>query len=574
MKRQIVVFRATLVLLCYSLIFGFNINLFTKDYEYFECINSNNNPIKKPFANLVNLTATNNYDTISDIFSQVIEYDLLTMTGSIGKNTRFTKEKTIQMNTPPFIDTFEKESVLKTSYPFPPDDREKVTSTSSYPWSTICKLFITAEDGTEFIGSGFIVDEFHILTCGHCIYIHENGGWVDEVEVIPGMDGTYEPFGSAYATYYRTYTGWTDYEMPEHDWAMVTLDRNIGGLTGWMGIRTASSTSSIYTGTLNTAGYPYDLDNGNSMYYDSDTGEGAGEYNHWYWMDTAGGQSGSPVWQKDSDGSRYVLSINAYEDENGEYANMGTRINYDKFDQINSWLEEDSPSAPVDKAELLDAGFYSDISTTSVISGETIFSIYCDVKNEGTATASSFKVNYYASVNSSITPTDYLLGTTTVYDLDPFEYKSANWSGVFPRNIPEGYYYIGWIIDADNEIDELDEDNNIEFDYSFYINVETRDTYDPMDLIYIPIIIAVAVILVVFVVSFVLTKRKYPDLEIFFPSGEAIPTYKPESEPIPQQKHSTTDQNIIKFCPNCGQRVMRQIQRFCITCGFEFQKFK
>ena len=556
-----------MLLLSCSLIFSLNINPFIENYEFSGSNNSNRKLINKPIANVINSTSINNYDTSSSIFSHVIEYDLLSMTESIGEDSGSAKEKTTHPSIPPSIDLIENEYIphpkgefsdLKTAYPFPPDDREKITSTSSYPWSTICKLFITAENGSEYIGSGFIVDEFHILTCGHCIYIHESGGWVDEVEVVPGMDGAYEPFGSAYATYFRTSTRWTDDEMEEHDWALVTLDRNIGSLTGWMGIQTDSFTSPIYTGTLHTAGYPGDINNGYSMYYDSDSGEDADEYSHWYWMDTAGGQSGSPVWLEDEQGDPYVLSIHAYEYENGEYANMGTRINDDKFDQIISWLEEDSPSAPVDKAELLDVGYYSNISTTSVFSGETIFSIYCDVKNEGTATASSFKVNYYASVDSLITTTDYLIGTTIIYDLDPFEYMSADWSGIFPANITDGYYYIGWIIDADNEIDELDESNNIVFDVSFYIEVETRDTFDPMVFIFIPVIIAIAVIIVVVAVGIILMKRK---------SSKAKPPYKPSLESIQQQKYPTTHQEIIKFCPNCGKSVISQTQRFCITCG-------
>ena len=50
---------------------------------------------------------------------------------------------------------------------FPPDDRQKITNTNEYPWSSICKLYITADDGTKWIGSGAIIDEFHILTAGH-----------------------------------------------------------------------------------------------------------------------------------------------------------------------------------------------------------------------------------------------------------------------------------------------------------------------------------------------------------------------------------------------------------------------
>ena len=86
------------------------------------------------------------------------------------------------------------------------------------------KLYITAGDATTWIGSGAIIDKFHVLTAGHNVYSHDNGGRALSVEVIPGMDGTYEPFGSAMVTDMRSYTGWTQDEMAEHDWAVLTLD--------------------------------------------------------------------------------------------------------------------------------------------------------------------------------------------------------------------------------------------------------------------------------------------------------------------------------------------------------------
>ncbi len=96
---------------------------------------------------------------------------------------------------------------------FPPDDRERITNTDEYPWSSICKLYITAADNTKWIGSGAIIDEFHVLTAGHNVYSHDNGGWASSVEVVPGMDGTYEPFGSAMVIDMRSYTGWTEDEI-------------------------------------------------------------------------------------------------------------------------------------------------------------------------------------------------------------------------------------------------------------------------------------------------------------------------------------------------------------------------
>ena len=82
---------------------------------------------------------------------------------------------------------------------FPPDDRQRITNTDEYPWTSITKLYITSEDDTRWIGSGAIIDEFHVLTAGHNVYLHDNGGWVSSVEVIPEMDGSYEPFGSSYS---------------------------------------------------------------------------------------------------------------------------------------------------------------------------------------------------------------------------------------------------------------------------------------------------------------------------------------------------------------------------------------
>ncbi|MDX1797554.1 MAG: trypsin-like peptidase domain-containing protein [Candidatus Lokiarchaeia archaeon] len=312
--------------------------------------------LASPFIfTLTNMDHTNfaQNNTIStkyslDNISSTVGYNVLTHSEEIEYFTNTRDKDSFQNTIPSYLgdntnynNTFENEG-LQMSYVFPPDGRVKITDTSSYPWSSICKLEITAADKSLFIGSGAIIDPYHVLTCGHCIYIHDHGGWVSQVRVIPGQAGQARPFGIAFATYYRTYNEWIQSEAPQHDWALITLDRTIGNQTGWMGRKTALYTDPIYIGTLYTAGYPGDLDNGEYMYYDSDVGDRADNFNHWYWMDTAGGQSGSPVWEE-VNGSYYILTINAYEYENGTDANFGTRLNQDKFDQLNIWLGEDTP---------------------------------------------------------------------------------------------------------------------------------------------------------------------------------------------------------------------------------------
>lgn len=62
-------------------------------------------------------------------------------------------------------------SQLSTSNIVGADNRERVTPTTSYPWSAIVKLYMTW--GTDiYIGSGAMIDKNHVLTAGHCVYSH------------------------------------------------------------------------------------------------------------------------------------------------------------------------------------------------------------------------------------------------------------------------------------------------------------------------------------------------------------------------------------------------------------------
>jgi len=580
MRRQKLVLHIILFFFFSSLLLGFNLKYFSNDItNQIKCYSNSDNFTNTRVCSSEDLIVNNMNEPLAHYLNpvinnplQTIEYNLATKTEKLGNNDSILTTQ-LQPIIPSFTGTlnedyiFEESPIVKMSYPFPPDDRQKVTSTSSYPWRTICKLFITAQDNTQFIGSGFIVDEFHILTCGHCIYIHENGGWVSEVEVIPGMDGSFTPYGVAYATDYRTYTGWTESEMVEHDWALVTLDRNIGSYTGWMGRMTEGSSSSIYTGILNIAGYPVDLDNGYSMYFDSDDGEAADEYNHWFWMDTAPGQSGSPVWIYDGD-NRYVISINTYEYENGAYANMGTRINNEKYNRLNTWLSEDSSSSPLDKPDLVDRGYDASINTDYVVAKETVFNIFSEVLNVGTASASSFEIDFYASKDTFLTGNDYLIGSVTIDGLAPYEYINADWSGVLP-NMPTGYYNIGWKIDADNDIDELDENNNIVFDYYLQIYVKGKQDNSLITYILIPIFIAIGAVLAV-AISIAIIRRRIPDLDIFLPLDEISTSVKPAPEPELSQQQSFIPQQSIKYCPYCGQKIIGEKRKFCKYCGSKF----
>jgi V8-like Glu-specific endopeptidase len=339
----------------------------------------------------------------------------------------------------------------------PEDDREVVHSTESYPWRTIAKLHVDFPDGSGGGCTGFFVDEFHILTAGHCVFDHADGqGWATSITVIPGQDGEYDPYYRAYATQLRSYTGWTEDGNVYHDWGMVTLDRNVGAFVGWMG-RYTTTDMPYYEGGFNSAGYPGDLDDGIYLYRDYDTGTLGTEYEHYYQIDTGHGQSGMPIY-KLSDGNRYVTTVHT-QGIRVYVANSGTRLNQDKFDRVNTWRTSDTP--PTDYPDMIDegpddSGFYPD----TVVRGETAFHAFCAVRNIGTASAGGFYVDLYASWNDIISPIDHLLGRVRVSGMAPFDWVVITANFTFPSSVPAGDYYIGAVIDGDEEVDERSEGNN------------------------------------------------------------------------------------------------------------------
>jgi V8-like Glu-specific endopeptidase len=356
------------------------------------------------------------------------------------------------------------------------DNRIRITPTTSYPWSTIVKLFITWGAYNTY-GTGVLIDENHVLTAGHCVYSHSRGGWADNIKVVPGADNGNEPYGHAWAIDVRSFSKWINDEDGEHDFALITLDRDIGSQTGWMELYTSIPSNPIYSGTLNTAGYPYDLDNGNNMYWTSENGGYTNEYNHFFYLDIEGGQSGSPVWTYDGT-NRYVISI-VTTGWIGLNINYGTRINRNKLDCINNWIAADDTFT--DKPDLRsESNSFAGFNPILGGSGLTNLDIWCKVINIGTNTPSTFTVSYYASLDTTFSTDDYLIGTDTIAFLTPTDSTDSQWSGLIPNNIPSGEYYIGWILDVYNDIDEFNENNNWNFIWDYKLMIDASPPINPI----------------------------------------------------------------------------------------------
>ncbi|MFK7937180.1 MAG: CARDB domain-containing protein, partial [Saprospiraceae bacterium] len=109
------------------------------------------------------------------------------------------------------------------------------------------------------------------------------------------------------------------------------------------------------------------------------------------------------------------------------------------------------------------------------VNGSTITISNLKIRNQGSATAGTFKVGYYLSTNTIISTNDYLVGTDVITSLDPnatsTEYFSINLSST---DIPEGTYYVGIIADNEDVVDESDEENNNCF-YSTQVTITSSN---------------------------------------------------------------------------------------------------
>lgn len=361
---------------------------------------------------------------------------------------------------------------------FGPDSRTQVTGTTTFPWRAIGRVHTG--------GSGAMISPFHVLTAGHVVHSGGSGGvWYNDLQVDLGQASQYDrPYGEADWTYVRSYTGWTQNADWSWDWAVITLDRNIGNYTGWFGREWHSSTG-YYDGlTVNTAGYPGDQPFGTMWFASGPVGYGTST--HFYYngtMDTAGGQSGSPVWRYDGT-NRYILGVHAYGD-GGDGYNKAVRQTEGKFNNTGDWVAADT--APTDRPDLVD---YDDWYNTNyayftpdpVTHGQQM-TLRSVVRNNGTAAAGSFNVAFYASTNSIISTGDYLLGSVNIGSLGAFAWADAIATVNVSPSIPAGSYYVGWIIDSGGSQTEYLESNNTAYISGnlLLINAISADAYEAND---------------------------------------------------------------------------------------------
>ncbi len=130
-------------------------------------------------------------------------------------------------------------------------------NTTTFPFRAICRLIITASDNTRWYGTGFLIGTRTVITAGHCVYLHEHGGWARSIEVIPGLSDESRPYGSAVSRIFKSVAGWTKEKSRNLDYAAIILPNNsqLGSQTGTFGFSVLKD-ELLETATLNIADYP------------------------------------------------------------------------------------------------------------------------------------------------------------------------------------------------------------------------------------------------------------------------------------------------------------------------------
>ncbi len=220
------------------------------------------------------------------------------------------------------------------------DGRVRVADTTVYPHRAIGQLDIV-EDGQVSYCTGWLIDKNTVVTAGHCAY--NPGGAndpIDSATFIPGRDhngiSSYGPYGfCAVNGLYAPY-GWRVQAKRSHDWAVMQLGCTVGDEVGWFGMYSLPGANRFAGTRARVQGYPMDKPPG-SQWQMVDAIHHSTNRRLSYTIDTAGGQSGSPVFKLRRPGcGPCVLGIHTYGLYAGQSYNSGTRITADVFDTIIS----------------------------------------------------------------------------------------------------------------------------------------------------------------------------------------------------------------------------------------------
>jgi glutamyl endopeptidase len=229
------------------------------------------------------------------------------------------------------------------------DERMRVSDTTIEPFKWVTMLEITAADGSQWRGTGWLASRSMVVTAGHCVYMANRGGWASSIRVRFGAMGddagnlVAEAAAPVTATEFRSVAGWARNQDPEADYGAILLSRPMPAGYGNFSYE-ARSDAQLTSQLFNVDGYPADKRPYSQWYY-ARYSAGVTPRTLTYTADTYGGQSGAAIYAYD--GTRVALGIHTRGDL---FNNQGVRITQSVASNLTRWTNEAARGAAQESA--------------------------------------------------------------------------------------------------------------------------------------------------------------------------------------------------------------------------------
>lgn len=213
------------------------------------------------------------------------------------------------------------------------DDRAPVTDTGHVPWRSVCHLVMQGMHSVDVFGTGWMAGPRTIITAGHNLFSHQTGRSPSQVVAVPGRNRDHAPFGFYQAAAIEVHSRWRKSADRACDLGVIWLDEPVGERVGWFGAAVYDD-AHLSELLVNTAGYPGDKLVG-TQWFNAGRVLAVEDATLSYGLDTAEGQSGSPIFHFDLQDRRIVVAVHAY----GLWPkNFGIRITPEIFQTLAGWI--------------------------------------------------------------------------------------------------------------------------------------------------------------------------------------------------------------------------------------------